>query len=285
MINIFNYLDYRQYLTDFYKVKKNTRQGFSYQSFADKAGFKDKSCIFSVLNGKRNLNAAGIVKLSAMLGHDTSEAGYFETLVQFNQALDMTEKKLFFEKLCRIKERGAKRISKVQLLRREQFEYYSQWYHIAIRSIIEMYGFKNNYKWLSKMVYPSISEKKAKQSVLLLQKLGLIQKQRDGSFTVPDKIISTGKDVLSFAVQSYHIACADLAKRAIQRIPSDKRNMTSLTMGISKAAYDQICEELQAFQSRAIAIAENDQDADSVYQFNFHLFPISATGMQRNKDR
>ncbi len=280
-INIFEYLDFRKYLNDYYTFKKSSAHQFSYKIFAEKAGFKDKSCVFSVLNGKRNLNPAGVLKISRCIDHNSAEAEYFEVLVNFNQANAIEEKRDFFEKLCKIKERGAKRVSKMQMLRRDKFEFYSNWYNVAIRSIIEMYHFKNDYKWLARMVKPAITPKRARKSVELLQKLGLIEKQKNGFFSVPDKVISTGKEVLGFAVQNFHAECADLAKRAILHTRGSQRNISGLTLGISESGYNQICEELQAFQTKVIAIAENDKRADTAYQFNFHFFPTSNSDKEK----
>jgi uncharacterized protein (TIGR02147 family) len=144
-----------------------------------------------------------------------------------------------------------------------------------------MYNFKNDYKWLARMVKPAISPKRARKSVELLQKLGLIQKQKNGYFSVPDKVISTGKEVLGFAVQNFHTECADLAKRAILHTRQSERNISSLTLGISESGYNQICEELLNFQAKVIAIAENDNNADTAYQFNFHFFPTSNCDKER----
>ena len=40
---------------------------------------------------------------------------------------------------------------------RDQYEFYSKWYHSAIRSLIDMYPFKDDYSWLAKNVYPPIT--------------------------------------------------------------------------------------------------------------------------------
>jgi hypothetical protein len=54
-----------------------------------------------------------------------------------------------------------------------------------------------------------------------------------------------------------------------------------LTLGISESGYNQICEELQAFQTKVMAIAESDKRADTAYQFNFHFFPTSNSDKER----
>jgi hypothetical protein len=48
-----------------------------------------------------------------------------------------------------------------------------------------------------------------------------------------------------------------------------------MTLGISQDAYRKIGEELVKFQKNILSIAENDSASDTVYQFNFHFFPMS----------
>ena len=82
--------------------------------------------------------------------------------------------------MSQIRDRGrGKKASNTQLLRQDQYEFISKWYHVVVRSLVDMYQFKNDYKWLAKMVNPPITVNQAKQSISLLERLGLIAKQKD----------------------------------------------------------------------------------------------------------
>jgi uncharacterized protein (TIGR02147 family) len=280
MTSVFDYTDYRKYLKDYYKEKKAVNPGFSYQLFADKAGFKDKSCIFGILKGKRHLSKSGIYKISKAINHNKYEAEYFENLVSFNKAKELNERNHFFDRINNVKN-YSKGAGNAKLVRMDQYEYYANWYHSAIRSLIDMYNFKDDYKWLAKMVYPRITPRQARLAVELLERLGMIIRQKNGIYKVSDKSITTGKYVLSLAVQNFHVECASLASKAIKELPRGKRNITGLTLGISKKSYERICEEVQTFQEKIMDIANKDDEADRVYFFNFHLFP--GTGDERNK--
>lgn len=281
MINVFDYTDFRKYLSDYYEAMKAEKPGFSYQFLANKAGFLNKGFVYNIIQGKKVLSKSNTFKLSQALGHNRFETEYFETLVTFNQANNLNERNYYFDKLNQLQNKGKKK-SEAQVIRQDQYEFYSKWYHVMIRSIIDMYEFRDDFKWLAKMVYPPISLKQAKQSVTLLKKLGLIEKQKNGIYKVTDKCLTTGNTVLSLAVQNFHVECAELAKRTLHEAPSGKRNITGLTLGISEETYNRICEEIQQFQQNIITIANSDEGADRVYQFNFHLFPTSDFDKERN---
>jgi|WetSurMetagenome_2_1015567.scaffolds.fasta_scaffold148597_2 uncharacterized protein (TIGR02147 family) len=274
MVNVFDYTDFRKYLAEYYEEKKRNNPRFSYQIIADKAGIKSKGFIYNIINGEKVLSKSNIFKLSKALDHNQYEADYFENCVAFSQSDDLLERKTLLEKLNKAKN-IRKEPSKTQLLRKDQYEFISNWYHAVVRSIIGMYGFKGDYGLLAKMVNPPITATQAKHSVRLLEKLGLINRGENGDYTLSEAGLTTGKDVMSIAFQNFHIACIDLAKRAIAVFPVNKRNITGLTLGISEKSYDRICDEIQMFQSKIMEIANADKEANRVYQLNFHLFPTS----------
>jgi uncharacterized protein (TIGR02147 family) len=247
--------------------------------FAHKAGFGDRGFFHNVLHGKRALTKESLVKVSQAIGHSKAEAEFFENLVFFNKATDLKSRNHFHEKMSSVKVAGKSAIA-AQRTRRDQYEFYSQWYHSAVRSLIGMYPFKDDYRWLAKNLFPAITLRQARQSVALLEKLGLIQRQKSGIFKLTNKSITTGDEIVSLAVHNFHKDTADLAKHALEKLPHDKRNVTGLTLGISERTHLKICEEIQEFRSKIVRIAEQDEEADRTYHLGFHLFPMTNTDIK-----
>jgi uncharacterized protein (TIGR02147 family) len=282
MINVFEYTDYRKYLVDYYEDKKRENHRFSYQIIANKAGIKNRGFIFNIINGKKSLLKSNVFKLCRALGLNQHETEYFEDCVAFTQADDIRERTYLFQKMSAVKNRG-KPTSKAQVLRRDQYEFYSKWYHVMLRAVIGMCEFKGDFRWLSKTVDPPITVPQAKHSVRLLLDLGLIRREKSGVYTVSDPGLTTGKDVMSVAFQNFHLACTELAKRSFTEYPLNERNMTGLTLGISEKSYRSICGEINKFQETLMDIANADDEADRVYQLNFHFFPTSRRFPERRR--
>lgn len=280
MPNIFNYNDYRKFLANYYEEKKAEKHSFSYQNFSRKAGFSSKSFIFNVMKGRKNISKSSVVNIAEAMSLSKTEAAYFEILVSFNQAANFKERNFYYEQLNNIRPQNTE-ASNAKKLRQDQFEFYSKWYNVVIRSLIDLFPFKDDYKRLARMVYPSITPQQAKKSVQLLERLKLIKQKKNGYYKVNDKVLATGKEVKSLAVQHYHIENMKRAENAIKTLPSDKRNISGLTLGISKDTYRQICEIILESQGKIMNIAEKDNEADGVYQLNFHLFPVTKTGSER----
>lgn len=272
--NVFEYTDYRKYLLAYYNEKKMGNPAFSYNILSSKAGFKNKGFLHTVIHGTKNLSKSSIVKLANALGMKKSESEYFENLVFFNQAIDLIERTYFCEKLKDVSY-PSKNVAVVQQTRRDQYEFYSKWYHSAVRSLIEMYPFTGDYERLARSIYPPITNKQAKKSVALLEKLGFIAKHKNGVYTLTNNNITTGNEITALAALNFHKEAAHLVEHALDSLPRDKRNITGLTLGISGQMYQKICDEIQSFRAKIVSMAQDDIGADRAYQLNFHFFPMT----------
>ena len=88
---LFEYLNYRDYLRDYYEEKKRLSSFYSYRLFSQKAGFSAPNVLKLVTEGKRNLSKESVFKFVKALGFNKKEAEYFENLVFFNQAKSIKE--------------------------------------------------------------------------------------------------------------------------------------------------------------------------------------------------
>jgi uncharacterized protein (TIGR02147 family) len=280
MTNIFRYNDYRKFLADYYEEKKKTVQYFSYMNFSRKAGFSSKSFVFNVIKGRKNLSRASVVKLCRLLQLGKTEAAYFESLVYFNQAKNFSERDFYYRQLNAIHHTTTEASSAKQL-RKDQYEFYSNWYHAVIRSLIDLYPSVKEPRTLAAMLFPAITPKQAQKSIELLLRLELIKSQADGSYKVSSKVLTTGQDIQSLAVQRFHLECMNLAANALRELPRDKRNISGLTLGISQEAYAKIEQLIMSCQEEILDIAEKDKKSDRVFQLNFQLFPVSRVKGER----
>ena len=53
------------------------------------------------------------------------------------------------------------------------------------------------------------------------------------------------------------------------------REISTLTLGISRDGFNQIKERIRSFRKEVIEIARNDENEDRVYQCNLDLFPLT----------
>ena len=270
---IFKYLDYREFLQDYYRIRKEANSSFSLRAFSDKIGFKAKDFISRVMQGEKNLSEQSIQKVASGLRLGKRESEFFAALVLFNQAETAEERNSHYAKMQEILK--IVRFSESQhLMAHYQYQVYSDWRHLVVRSLIGMFGFSGDFKELGNRVHPKITPEQAKESVKLLESCGLISKKEDGSYELSQSAITTGNRTSKTALRGFHQKCLKLGADSIDRDQPSERNISGLTLGISKDGYERIVERINAFRKEIAFLAEEDQEADTAYQLEICFFKV-----------
>ncbi len=266
----FDYIDYRQYLREFFEIKKAANPHYSFRLFSDKAGFKSKSFIQHVLDGKKNLSQSSIEKINTVLNLSGKQLKYFKLLVQYNQAATREHRNLYWEKMCVINP-----ASPIRVLLKNEYEFFSKWYHKTIREVISLIDFKEDYQLLANLIRPPITAEEAHMSVELLLNMGLVSKTENG-YCLTEPLLTTGDEVRSRAILDFHHENLQLAAGALDSVQSEQRDISSLVIALSDDGFRIFKEEIQQFRKRLLDIANNDTNMNTVYHMNFQLFPTSA---------
>jgi uncharacterized protein (TIGR02147 family) len=270
MEKIFTYIDYRKFLSDYYNEKKQTTHFFSYRYFSNKANIKSPVFLKQIIEGERNLTLPVIDKFIVALSLTKKEASFFRHLVQFNQSKTAFEKQEHYSVMLSMMD-----YVNEHRLTSDQYAYFEKWHNSAVRELVCLYDFGDNWDLLAAGVRPAITPRDAKQSVQLLQRLNLIKKRKNGTYAQVNTAITSGGEMMSLARRAFNSSMLILARDSNESLPPDTRNISGITMGISKPCYDVLLAELAAFKERIISIVNRDESGSRVYQFNFQLFPLS----------
>jgi uncharacterized protein (TIGR02147 family) len=134
---------------------------------------------------------------------------------------------------------------------------------------------RDDWEAVGRLLDPPITARQARDSVELLLRLGLLERVAKGRYRVSQPALSTGDEVASLALAGFHKATLELARRSIDRHPAAGRDISGVTMSISRQGFDRIKSEIRAFRKRVMAIASEDREEDMVYQLNLHLIPLT----------
>ncbi|MGA2506263.1 MAG: TIGR02147 family protein [Chitinispirillaceae bacterium] len=269
MESVFEYTDYRKFLSDFYKEKKSSNKNYSHRFIARHVGFKSGGHFSLIISGKTNISISYIERLTDFLKLKKKEAIYFQNMVLFNQAKSHDEKKRCFEKMISSKE------ARVRTLNAERYEFYDKWYYSAVREVLSFYPFRGDYDGLAQMLSPQISASEAKHAIALLERLDLVRREVDGRYTVTDALISTGYDAQSLCINNFVLNALELSKNSMDRFDRNERNFSWVSLSVSPEGYGKIIDEIRECRRRIMTMAANDQHPDRAYLFNFQVFPLS----------
>lgn len=273
MDKIFRYTNYRQFLSDYYEYKKSTTTFFSYRYFALKAEISSPSLLKRVIDGKRNLSKMSIEQFIKGLGLSSKEAQYFRVLVHFNQSSSPDEKQGFYQQLL-----GMSSFTVDTQLSSDQYLYLSKWYHPVVRELVTVFDFQNDFQKLAHQVFPPITTEAAQRSFEMLTKLKLIKPLKNGLFKQTNKALNSGSDDpdnLGLVRRNHHKQNIQKALDSLDEVPLDERHALGINMGLSKAGYQVLLQEITAFRERVVTLVDKDKGTDRVYQFNMQLFPMS----------
>jgi uncharacterized protein (TIGR02147 family) len=270
MVDVFTYLDYRKLLQDLYDDKKRREPELSYRFLARNVGFNSAGFFTNILRGKRGISTDIINKFADFFKLKIKERQYFELLVHANQSKNQTQKKYYLDKALLLKK------IKFNIKDVDSHVFYNKWYYTAIREILDFLPFKgDDYRILARSLFPPITPKEAKNTVELLEKLNFIKKGKDGVYRQTEAFITSGREITSAALAEFHMATADLAKTAVDKCPSERRNISTLTLGLSDNGYQTVVKKLREFRQELMQVARNDKDKEWVYHLNFHVFPMT----------
>lgn len=270
MKSLFEYMDYREFIKDYFASKKAKYSHYSLRTLSEQAGFKARDYILRVMNGSRNLSEKGIRMLSDAMHHSEKEADYFRSLVLFNQAEDVLVKGEYFKKIQEYKKQG-----KCSKLLDDQYSYLSNWYNVALRSLLTDIDITTEYRKIGRMLDPPLTESETREAIERLLTLGLISKDTSGRYLVETPNLSVSNHVQSLALVNLHKMFIDLSRRSLDVHHSEERDISGVTMSISADGYEKIRTELKEFRKKLMSIAASDSNEDRVYHLNLHLFPVT----------
>jgi uncharacterized protein (TIGR02147 family) len=229
----------------------------------------DHSNLIKVLTGKRHISKENALSIANFLKFNAKETEYFTTLVDFNKSKNDIKSKILLEKLLSIKNVTPKK------LETDQYDYYREWYHTAIYSLIDYYDFRGNYKALAAELHPAISVKEARDSIALLEKLNLIEQNSDGRYVQTHKLITSGQNWHSLAIQKFQEETIKLSLRSLSHDNRNIRDISTLTMALSRSDMEAIREITEQYRKSIIKVISESGPGDMVYQLNIQLFPLT----------
>jgi uncharacterized protein (TIGR02147 family) len=277
MQSIFEFIDYRQFLSEYYLNKKATSKYFSYRYFSQKIGLNSPSFLKAVIEGKRNLTRPMLERFCKALNFKEKESLYFKNLVFFNQAKTSAEKQEYYLALTSMVE-GVRE----SLLNSDQFEVFSNWYIPVIRELVCLFDFKNDYSALASLTKPPIQPIEAKAAVELLLRLNMLERNSD-KFTQVSPAMIADSSVTSLAIRSFTQTMIDRSKEALNSMDKKNRHISGITMGISPETYEVLTSEIEAFKNRIKVIVNNDTASSRIYQMTLSLFPVSEDVLSKGK--
>lgn len=270
-INIYEYLDYRKFLLDFYELEKSLDSTFSYRVFATAVDM-DASLLLKILQGKRHLSSKSLQSFIDFFKFKEGKAEYFRQLVAYGKAKVDEDVRTLFESLQKMRPAACRELDEAR------YRYFQQWFYPMVRSALDVFCYKDESDGaaLGLCCIPKLTAAQVNAAVTALLQLELAERSPDGRVVPTEGHVKTKERWHSACISNYQSSIAELAKNSIENTPKEERDISTLTMALDSSQIEKIREILADARKSIVKVvnAMPSDVCDSVYQLNFQLFPM-----------
>lgn len=268
-VRIFDFLDYHAYLAAWVADRKRRTPSFSFQWLANRCGFKSRSFLRLVSLGERDLSEAYALKLAKAMDLSEKEREYFLSLIALDTAETSEQRELHHQRLARLAPPAPPRI-----LSSAEFDLFRNWWTIPLWEAASSNAWSGDWALLGSRLEPPISAAQAEEGVANLVSQGFLELV-DGKYVRREVNLATREELRSAMIRKYQFETLDLARRALERIAAEERQITTLALGLDERGMADILERMKAFRADVIAIAARTEHSDRMMQLNIQFFPTA----------
>lgn len=273
---IVEYLDYRVYMREFYEERKRT-SAFTWREFSKLAGFSSSGYLKLVCDGKTRLRSAGAESVAKAMGLSGFHVEYFCSMVKFCDAKSSEEKRQAYCEMQRLAEDN-----KIRILGGDAYTYFSSWVNPALRELAPIMPGAKPLE-MARVLCPTVPAAEVRYSLDRMVQMGLLKEHRDVnsvSYEQADVGINPvnnpdHKAAVNVALRSMQKQFSRMAADALDEFDASERNLSGMTIGLNRSAYERIEKEFAEFRKKLETIVSEVKDYDRVYRINLQMFPLS----------
>jgi transcriptional regulator with XRE-family HTH domain len=231
------------------RCRKNPK--YSLRAFAKQLDLAP-SVVSSILNGKRTITAATVLRISNVLGLSEQDRSHYL-------------------------KNSKKRKSTFRQVQFDRFLVISEWYHFAILELLKIEGFEFSPAGIATAL--GISVNQANFALQRLERTGFLERNEQGGFQDAfggnAGYIQGDRD--HRALRDLQINFLQLAIERLRDTAPEERDNTALTMAIRRERLPEAKRKLKEFRRAFAADLESGAGKDSVYQLVLGFFPLTKT--------
>lgn len=263
---VYNYTSSLHFITDWLEYEKTWDGSLSLRKWA-KILDVDTQDLFLVMAKKKKLSSHMASKISQKLDLDTSEDTYLQVLIKYEDAKNLTERKVLETVLVELSPFLG------QTICTNDQSVFSHWVHMAILSMLTVQGINHSEESLSKALLLDLPRNIVSEAIERLLKLEFISKNEEGFLVRNQNRVVSKNDAFKKSPHRYFQQVSELAEKAAE-LDVELREFQCFSMAINPENFQVYKDLIRGFREKLSALNEKE-DSKQVYQFNFQAFPLS----------
>lgn len=274
--SVFEYDDYRRFLSDFFAYKKASQKDYSFAVFASKANLASRSHVKKIIDGDRPLSSENIPKFCAALNLTGDESIFFEALVKFNLCKDTDSKRHYYEQL-----RASSRKVKCEWvdLSDRHLELFKNWYVIPVLEVFDLELEDYSLGGISKIFGSKISPKEVGHALTVLEDLGFIKRdsnEKSGYAKTTPSVRRYNNDIVETGIIDYHKSVFEYVSKQIEIENRNERYLKTLTVAIARNRLQEFFDRVDEFIGSMNREFSTDQGKkESVVQMSCQIMKLT----------
>lgn len=275
-----DYMNYRQFLGDFYLYKRKASKGslraYTYAVFSAAANIKSPNYLKMIIEGKRNLSDDMIGKFGKALGFMKDQTEEFRLLVQFTQAMDPAERNMYLKKLSEHRVAGKLKSGEID---RKTWEKVPNWVAWIIYAMIDQEGVSFDTATLKNLLRGKASEDEIDHALSTLISSGDLRRDEvTGELKKARNLTESPEEIPVALVRKLQSQLMYLGLESLYQDQPTEREFGTLTLSLTKTEFEEIKFKLRQMRKalhKDNSIARMKDKGERVYQLNIQLFPVT----------
>lgn len=271
--SVYDYVDYRVFLREWFDARKAADRSFSYRRFARDAGLSSPSLLVHVKKGERNLTERTTPAFAQALQLDEAASAHFELLVAFDQAATDELRQEAWEAIA-----ATQHFRAARPIEGAAWACIANWQNAAVLELASTADFQEDPVWIAGRLRPEVTVAQVEEALAQLARVELLVHDDAGRLRPAEAALVTPPQVTGLAVKQYHSSMLAHASDSMSTVPAEERHIGGLTVAVPASLLPRLRQEVQAFERHLLNLCDNaGEQPDRVYQFGVQLFPLSHT--------
>lgn len=248
-------MDFRLFLQQELVRRCRENRNYSLRAFARHLNL-EPSFLSKLLRGERNITVPMFQKLADRLLLEP------QTHREFVKSIE-----------ARAPRRGPKPEADLFELSADQFQVIADWYHYAILELLLLESFQPDPRWVARAL--DISPAEVNAALERLERVGLLARDESGWKSVNENNTTTGSAFTTVAFRKLQRSVLEKAIAALETVPLEKRDQSSITMAIDSRKLPEAKKRIQKFRRELMQFLQSEGKADQVYHLSVSLYPVT----------
>jgi uncharacterized protein (TIGR02147 family) len=279
-IDVRNFADLASWVMALHKAMKSKVKPWSFLDLSEACGLGHTNWLAQVVTHRRRLTESSALKLAQALHLNAGQTEVVRNLARHALARDPMRRQKVWSHL---EASQSKRNNSLEEDKR--FQFLDEWHHVVVLETITLFPEGATAEEVADTIRYSLNVEAVERSLGILSELGFVRK-RNGfdegiQAKVPDRWekclddLDLGSSIPGNGVLRYHHRMIDLGKDALTHLPEQEREISAITLSCPKEELPKLKRVLEEFQRYLLWLAAQNKSADTVFQLNMQLFPLT----------